>query len=265
MFQQPEALNPQRHAALGLSEVPDYTFAAEEMLTPVFSGEAWHIAREYTLVFPREGGLPLAILGIQQGVNAYVGSQPAWWGRYVPAHIRRYPFVAAPQTTEDGEQAFTVMIDRQAPQLLENGGQPLFEEDGPSQLLQEVQRVLGNLEKDASRTRQLVEQIDAAGLLVERSLYIHVKDGEDRGLKGFRVIDREAFRQCDGETLAALNRTGALDLIQAHFCSLTNLRDGLLAKKAAGKLDAAAPGDAEATLDDLFGEDGDDLTFNFDD
>lgn len=264
MFKQPEALNAERHARLGLAEQPIYSHAAEEMLTPIFSGEAWQIAREYTMVFPNEVGLPLAILGYEQGVNAYLGNNGSWWGRYVPAHIRRYPFIAAPQQTDTGQQQFTVMIDASAPQLLEDGGQPLFEEGQPSQLLKEVQRVLSNLQTDTQRTQQLVKQIDEAGLLVKQSLHIKVKEGEDKGLQGFRVIDQAAFRQCDGETLAALNKTGALDLIQAHLCSLTNLQDGLIAKKAAGKIGQTGLQGGPATLDELFEEGDDDFTFDFD-
>lgn len=264
MFKQPEALNAERHADLGLDMKPDYTHAAEEMLTPVFSGEAWQIAREYTLVFPNEVGLPLAILGYEQGVNAYLGNNGSWWGRYVPAHIRRYPFIAAPQQTDSGESQFVVMLDASAPQLLEGAGQPLFEDGQPSKLLKEVQRVLENLQKDTQRTQQLVKQIDEAGLLVKQSLHIKVKQGEDKGLQGFRVIDRAAFRQCDGETLAALNKTGALDMIQAHLCSLTNLQDGLLAKKAAGKIGQSGLFEGPATLDELFEEGDDDFTFDFD-
>mgnify|MGYP003643654202 CR=1 FL=1 len=264
MFKQPEALNVERHASLGLADQPNYSHAAEEMLTPVFSGEAWQVAREYTLVFPNEVGLPLAILGYQQGVNAYLGNNGSWWGRYVPAHIRRYPFIAAPQQTDGDQQQFTVMIDASAPQLLEDAGQPLFEDGKPSKLLHEVQRVLANLQKDTQRTHQLVKQIDEAGLLVKQSLHIKVKEGEDKGLQGFRVIDREAFRQCDGETLSALNKSGALGLIQAHFCSLTNLQDGLLAKKAAGKIGQTGLPEGPATLEELFNEGDDDFIFDFD-
>ncbi|MGO2147552.1 SapC family protein [Halomonas sp.] len=262
MFKQPEALNSEHHATLGLAREPDYSHAANEMLVPVFSGEAWQVAREYTLVFPMEAGLPLAILGFQKGVNAYLGNNGSWWGRYVPAHIRRYPFVAASTKSDDGQQKFSVMVDRSAPQLIADAGQPLFEEGQPSQLLKEVQKVLINLQKDSQRTTQLVKQIEDAGLLVKQSLHIKVKNGEDKGLQGFRIIDLAAFRESTGETLAALNKTGALDLIEAHLCSLTNLQDGLLAKKASGQVGDS--GEPPMSLDELFEEGDDDFSFDFD-
>lgn len=248
MFQTPEALSPDKHLGLKLSSVPDYQFTAEQIVCPVVSGEMWQVAREYILVFPKTtDALPLALMGIQAGVNAYLGDgNPPWWGRYIPAHFRRYPFVAAPkpaeeQDTED-QQRFTVCIDTSAPQLSYVDGQPLFNSDGSgTELLENVQKALLSLQQDFSITQALVKQIDETGLLIDKALTIKPSQGEPVGLQGFRIIDQDRLRQASPDLLAGLIKTRALDLIYAHIGSLSNLQDGLLAKRARGEVQTASP------------------------
>lgn len=259
MFQSPEPLNMDKHARLKLSRIPDYRFAAKEIVSPVVSGEMWQISREYIMVFPKGvQGLPLALMGTQSGVNTYVGEgNPPWWGRYVPAHLRRYPFAAALkpgyQGQPEGQQYFTVLIDTKAPQLSEEHGQPLFTENGQATpLLQEVQKALMSLQQDSAITQELVRQIDEAGLLIDQVLTINPVGGEPVGLQGFRIIDQKRLREASSALLSQLIKTHALDLIYAHICSLSNLQDGLLAKKAAGAVRTTV---SEEELREMFADD----------
>lgn len=269
MFQTPEALSPDKHLDLKLSSTPDYRFAAKEIVCPVVSGEMWQVAREYILVFPKSSaGLPLALMGTQAGVNAYLGDgNPPWWGRYIPAHLRRYPFVAAPVATSDGDtdsqRHFTICIDTSAPQLNTTSGQPLFNPDGsPSPLLQKVQQALVGMQRDFGITQALVKQIDEAGLLVDRTLTVTPQNGQPVGLQGFRVVDQEKLRNASPELIAGLIKTRALDLIYAHIGSLSNLQDGLLAKKAEGLVSNNTFA-SDVDVDELFGTSDDTLKFDF--
>ena len=267
MFQTPEALSPDKHLGLKLSSAPDYQFTANQIVCPVVSGEMWQVAREYILVFPQTAeGLPLALMGTQAGVNAYLGDgNPPWWGRYIPAHFRRYPFVAAPkpaeqQDTED-QQRFTVCIDTSAPQLSYVEGQPLFNPDGSgTELLANVQKALLSLQQDFGITQALVKQLDESGLLVEQTLTVRPLNREPVGLQGFRVVDQQKLRNASPELIASLIKTRALDLTYAHIGSLSNLQDGLLAKKASGQIGDSASNDMD--LDVYF--DGMDDTLKFD-
>lgn len=269
MFQTPEALSPDRHLSLKLSSAPDYRFAAQEIVCPVVAGEMWQIAREFIMVFPKQNdGLPLALMGAQAGVNAYLrdGNPPTWLGRYVPAHFRRYPFIAAPAVAQEGDtndqQCFTVCIDTSAPQLSEVSGQPLFNADGTgTALLKNVQQALLSLQQDSGITQALVKQIDGAGLLIDQALTVKPVDSDPVGLQGFRIVDQEKLRNASPELLASLIKTRALDLIYAHIGSLSNLQDGLLAKKATGQAGGLS---AQAVdVEKLFGSEDDTLKFDF--
>lgn len=268
MFKTPEPVNPEKHARLKLSLVPDYRYAAAEIVTPFVSGEMWQVAREFITVFSLQAdALPLAILGAETGVNSYVGDgNPPWWGRYVPAHLRRYPFVLAPRAAEPGdvsdEQRFTLCLDASAPQLNDIEGRPLFTDSGqPSELLQEVQQALMGLQHDLAVTQALVRQIDAAGLLVEQTLAVQRAGREPVAFNGFRVVDQAKLRSCTPELLAALASTRALDLVYAHIGSLSNVQDGLLSKKADTRQSAPALQDTD--IDALLASDDGIFKFNF--
>ena len=268
MFKTPEPVNPEKHARLKLSGVPNYRYAAAEIVTPFVSGEMWQVAREFITVFPLQAeALPLAILGTETGVNSYVGTgNPPWWGRYVPAHLRRYPFILAPRAADAGDaadqQRFTLCLDAAAPQLNATEGRPLFNDDGqPSELLLEVEQALTGLQQDLALTQALVKQIDAAGLLVEHTLAVQRNGREPVAFNGFRVVDQAKLRSCAPELLAALARTGALDLVYAHIGSLSNVQDGLLAKKANTDTKPAPLSSSE--MDALLASDDGTFSFNF--
>jgi len=134
MFKNPVVLDRKAHRGLHLSPNQPYHHAAHLMATPVVAGEAALVAREYVLVFGKQPGtLPLALLGLEKGKNAYVRPSGQWQARYIPAHIRRYPFVLADRTAApngEGERNFVLMFDRDAPHLKGDQGMPLFTEAG---------------------------------------------------------------------------------------------------------------------------------------
>lgn len=242
-----------------------YHFASQQMLVPVMASEMGQVAREYAVVFSDVAGtLPLALLGARRGENAYVRPSGHWAARYVPAHVRRYPFVLAESAPANAAQGANgtngasaadttgtrlVMVDADAPHLVSEGGLPLFETDGkPSQVLQQVQNVLVMLERDSLRTLQLMAEIEAAGLLIERMIPLQPKTGAPLGLNGLRVVDEERLAALDPATLHALQKSGALRLVYAHLMSMANLLDGPLVEGLAAEADAkAANGGGSAT------------------
>jgi hypothetical protein len=62
---------------------------------PILASEFFDCAREYPIVFARgEAGLvPAVLLGLRESENLFVGGDGKWDARYVPAFVRRYPFV----------------------------------------------------------------------------------------------------------------------------------------------------------------------------
>lgn len=251
MFKNLQALSRDRHQALSFVPNQPYHFASGLMLTPIVVGEAGMIAREYPIVFSRQDRAPpSALLGVREGVNAYVTPSGHWMARYVPAHVRRYPFMLAegpaPKANGVDERQFTLTFDAEAPHLSDSRGERLFTSEGePSPVLENVRTVLINLQRDLNRTLQLVERIQEAGLLVERSLTLSSSSGKTFKLDGLRVVDTGKLAALSPEVLHDLHGRGALMLIQAHLISLSNLRDGPLVRDQAP---ASNPGTSDDTL-----------------
>jgi hypothetical protein len=72
--------------------------------------------------------MPVVILGARQGENLYLSADDSWASPYIPAFVRRYPFVFS--AAEDGK-TFTLCVDEAFQGLNFQGrGQALFTADG---------------------------------------------------------------------------------------------------------------------------------------
>ncbi len=235
LFKKPQALDSAAHRQLRFSPNQPYHYAAKQLFAPITLSEAGMIAREYALVFSDvDGSLPMALLGRARGSNSYVRSSGHWTARYVPAHIRRYPFVMAerpaqPEVNGATEAEKIVMFDTEAPHLQAQTGDPLFDDQGgATATLRNVMQVLVAMDQDSHNTLRVMAQLEALSLLVAQPVVIASKQGQPIGLQGLRVIDFDRFNALDAEQLAQLREAGALNLIYAHQISLANLRDGVL-------------------------------------
>lgn len=275
MFQNLEVLSRSRHAHLRLKAHPGFAYAASQWLVPLVHHEVPMIAREIPVVFSGgDGAMPMALLGAGPGSNMHVNDKGQWVGRYIPAHIRRYPFIlgelpALPQSEQavaagdaaSGGVRHVVQFAADAPHLAGPEGAPLVTDAGPTPELERVMGLLQVLQKDFERTRALVRQLDELSLLSVKRLTVSPKKADPVEIKGLRLVDPQAFAALSGEALKALRDTGALALVHAHFFSLTNLRDGLIGMQGA-RLDGAAaakpvvkagmlPADTDLNFDDI--------------
>ena len=125
MFETAVTLDSKRHAGHGCRPVADYGFARNVLSAPLAGAEVVRASREFPIVFPETGRMvPVALMGYAAHGNLWVDENGNWTGRYIPAHLRRYPFVLGEQS-EAGR--FVVMVEPGA--LAEDGtGEVLFED-----------------------------------------------------------------------------------------------------------------------------------------
>ena len=117
-----------RHGEWSVEVGADYSFSKSVNSVPLMAVEFPHAAAEYAIVFSgtAEAFIPTAILGMREE-NLYLGAQGAWQAKYIPAFVRRYPFVFS--SSQDGK-TFTLCIDEAFPGFNQQGrGQRLFGED----------------------------------------------------------------------------------------------------------------------------------------
>jgi hypothetical protein len=188
--------------------------------------EIQRAAAEFAIVFAQLGAdiLPAAVLGVRDEQNLYLTEGAQWRARYVPAFVRRYPFVFA--ASED-QQTLTLCIDETCAGFNREGrGQRLFGEDGkPSSFVEHVLKFLQEYQTHFERTRRFCMQLKDLNVLEPMQATVTTPTGTTEALGGFLGVARERLRELSGETLSTLARTDELELIYLHLHSLRNFNE----------------------------------------
>lgn len=229
-YQQVIALDRELHAKLKLHPLGNMAFAAGAPVVPLLCAEFAQAAREYPIVFLRnadQGLLPVALTGAPGGGNVYIDAAGQWNAQYVPAYVRRYPFVFA--DTAPGQ--LTVCFDPSCPSLNDTEGAALFEDSGePSATLQQVVQLLSDYQRQAQLTQAFMVRLEAADLLIDARAQADLGDGRSLALQGFLMVDEARFKALPEATLKDWFASGELGLVYAHLLSLGNLL-GLLQRQ----------------------------------
>lgn len=217
-------LNRDRHRHLRLSHSEgDAGFARGTHYVPLAGTEFYAACRDYPILFAGgEQGGPIALLGLREGENLFVDEAGRWDDqRYVPAFVRRYPFVLA--QGDDGEQ-FTVCFDEAHGGFNSESGEALFDQEGAhTPFLERVIEFLRRYRAEMLQTDRLVKRLEELELLVEQNLQVTTPGGSRFALQGFRVVDEQRLGQLADGKVGELLREGYLGWIHAHLVSLNNL------------------------------------------
>ena len=143
---------------------------------------------------------------------------------YMPALLRAYPFGTG---RVDGNAAQTVLsIDIGWAGLSHTDGVPLFEADGsPSahlQAMQQAARAAGS--RGAAHARAEPAAASSTELLREMRFDADLPDGQKLQVDGFLTVDEKKLAALPDADVLAMQRSGVLGLIYAHFVSLGNMR-----------------------------------------
>jgi SapC len=221
-------LHRETHGHLKLNRAaPDYGFARESVTVALTVGELPAACAEYPCVMARQpdGALSLlAVTGLQAGHNLFVGADGAWLGQYLPATLATWPFRLV-RESDDGRFLVAVRPDS----LNASVGDPLFNAQGQeSPWLLERLRQLTETDAGLSDTAAQLAQLEAAGVLTERSLQAILPDGRDLELHGFLTVDEARLQALPEKTVHALHTSGALSLAYLHLLSLRQFRQLVL-------------------------------------
>jgi hypothetical protein len=155
-----------RHADAWFEPSRNFAFTAEINAVPLMAVEFQHAAAEFAIVFSQVGSdiMPAAVLGVRGQQNLYLTEDAHWRAKYVPAFIRRYPFVFS--SSED-QQTLTLCIDETHPGFNREGrGQRLFGDDGkPSAYVEQVLKFLQEYQTHFERTRSFGKKLQTLNLL----------------------------------------------------------------------------------------------------
>lgn len=228
IYERPVGLHRERHRDLRVApSAQRYAFARDTNSVLLAASELPQAGLDYPCVFVRtdDGPAMAALLGLRDRENLFVDAAGDWQsGSYVPAFIRRYPFVLAQTPLA---QDYTVCIDESYPGLNRVDGEPLFDADGcDSPWLGQAKQFLIQFRQEMEASRAFTQRLAELGLLVERAVDYPLS-GRSASLSGLLVVDEHRLLALSAQELEALFRPGWLGLVYAHLGSL-----GLLPKLA---------------------------------
>jgi hypothetical protein len=223
-YLQPEPLSNELHGKLGVNPVEKpYAFVGGSHVVPLTVTEFAPAALSYPVVFLGETKQPVAVMGLRQAENLYVS--PAGDFRpeaYIPAYIRRYPFVFA---NDAAAGRLILCIDRAAPFITEGGDAPLFANGEPSEYVNQAMEFCNNFEQERQRTESFIALLNELDLFDVREAVFTPRDeqgnpGQPQKLADYFAVSEEKLKALSPEKLAELRDNGALGQIYAHLVSL---------------------------------------------
>jgi len=216
----------QRHRDWYVKSGKDYSFSQKVNSVPITAIEFAHAAAEYPIVFAgnEEAVFPAVILGVKE--NLYVGDNGEWQGKYVPAFVRRYPFVFS---QDDQGKTLTLHIDERFEGANQSGrGERLFDSDGnQTQFLKGVLNFLQDYQARFERTKAYCRRLQDLKLLQPMQAQFNLNTGEQRSLSGFMAVDREKLKGLSADDLADMTRKDELECTFLHLASLRHFKDML--------------------------------------
>ncbi len=239
-------LSSNEHADWRAKPAEAADFLKDQHAVPLTSDEFIQAARHYPIVFSvGDNPVPLALMGLNEGVNVFLDENGKFTGQvYVPAYIRRYPFMLARLRPDSDE--LSLCFDPSSGVIGKfKTGEKLFENGEPTQPVQEILAFCEQFEEAGARTGQFMTELQQLGILMEGEVAIQQEGVEQPFIyRGFQMVDEAKLRDLRGDQLRKLTQNGMLPLLYAHLFSLQLMREIFAQQVQLGKMPAPIPAPA---------------------
>lgn len=225
-YKQPEPLSPEQHGKMGVKSMDGpFGFAKVGHAIPLTVGEFPPASMTGPIIFVGDEKLPIAVMGLNAGENMFLRDDGLFEaGTYVPAYIRRYPFVFA---NDDAAQQMVLCVDHAAEFFAEtNPDLPFFDEAGqPTQYTKNCIEFCNNFEIERQRTMSFVQVLKDLDLFETKTASFTPPNpdgtpGEPQTIAEYFGVSEEKLNQLPAEKYIELRDNGALAQIYAHLLSL---------------------------------------------
>lgn len=220
------AIGSVSHSDVSVEIGGSYAFAAKVNSVPLLSIEFEAAALNHPIVFARNGSslFPTALLGLRPDHNEYVDFDGSWTGGYLPAFLRRYPFIFSRHEGQD-EKSFTLCLDEAYQGVNREGrGERLFDDAGvQTPWLDRQLSFTVEYQSQFLHTQAFCAHLDRLGLLDDAQAIYRGASGIQGSMGGFSVLNRSRLKQIPEAEMQALFRNGGLSICYAHLHSLQNI------------------------------------------
>jgi hypothetical protein len=239
-----EPINLDQHGKMKVRGIQTMPEMGRTHAVPLTVDEFTLVQRHYPIVFSIGGPpVPIALMGLNEGVNVFLDENGRALDQniYIPAYLRRYPFLLARLRPDTDE--LSLCVDPTSGAIGDfDEGEPLFEGTEPSAATKAILEFCEQFEAAGLRTNAFIEDLVKSDLLMDGEVAIQ-PEGADQPFvyRGFRMVDEEKVRNLRGDELRKMNQNGMLPLLFAHLFSLSQMRDVFARQMQQGKAPAAVP------------------------
>jgi hypothetical protein len=229
-------LSSQEHAGWKTRTTDKAVWLKDVNTVPLTVEEFPLAQRNFPIVFSAgDNPFPIALMGMNEGVNVFVEEDGSLnTPIYMPAYVRRYPFLLA--RVRPDSQELSLCVDPTSELVGElDEGDALFDGEGPSEVCKNTLQFCEQFEIAGQKTANFMAELEKHNLLIDGELNIDVNGGQPFQYRGFRMVDENKLREVRGDVLRGWNQSGLLALVYAHLFSLDLVRDIFGRQVAQGK------------------------------
>jgi hypothetical protein len=231
-------LNSNEHGSWKTKGLANAKFMDGQHAIPLTVEEFIMASRNYPIIFSAaEQPVPLVLMGMNEGVNTFMDDEGMFTKQvYVPAYVRRYPFLLAKLRPDTDE--LSLCFDPTSGAIGEfDEGTPLFDDNKPSENTQSILKFCEDFETAGAQTHGFIEELMKLDLLMDGEVSIQQEGQETPYVyRGFKMVDENKLRELRGDTLRKLTQNGILALIYAHLFSLQLMREIFAIQVQQGKV-----------------------------
>ncbi len=186
------------------------------------------VQRYMPIVFSAgDDAIPIALMGLNENVNVFVDGDGKLVDDnfYVPAYIRRYPYLLA--RLRPDAQELSLCFDPTSDTIgAFDEGERLFDNGQPSETTKNILAFNEQFEQAGARTAQFMKEMRETELLMDGEVSIQ-QDGMEQPFvyRGFQMVNEEKLADLRGDQLRKMTKSGMLPLLYAHLFSLSLMRD----------------------------------------
>jgi hypothetical protein len=231
-------ISSQVHGDWRMRGVDGAKFLVGVHAVPLLAEEFIQASRFYPIVFSLGNDpVPLALMGLNEGVNVVVddnGMFPEDW--YVPAYVRRYPFLLARLRPESDD--LSLCFDPTSGVIGQfEDGEAIFDGDQPSERTKAILQFCEQVEQASALTGSFFNDVREQKLLTDGEFSAQPTGAPQPYVyRGFQIISEEAVKNLRGDVARKWLQNGLMPLIYAHLFSLQRMADIFGRQSNQGKL-----------------------------
>jgi hypothetical protein len=240
-YKELEPLSSQTHADYRIRPTAVAPFVKDTHAIPLTVEEFPMAQRNFPIVFSvGDDPIPLGLMGLNEGINVFFDDEGTLLENsfYVPAYVRRYPYLLARLRPDSDELSlcFDPTTDLVGPG---GDGDKLFDDGQPSEATKAILAFNEQFEQAGQRTALFIKDLKDMELLIDGEVTIQ-PDGAAQPFvyRGFMIVDENKLNELRGDQLRKIVQNGMLPLIYAHLFSLSQMREVFGRQMQQGKVPA---------------------------